>query len=79
MNRSVFITLASLLCAAVTQAEPRTFTNTEGKSIKADLVRVEGENAVLKLANLSVAMTKYGFWLVSVLLLPVESFAKNSK
>ena len=55
MNRSVFITLASLLCAAVTQAEPRTFTNTEGKSIKADLVRVEGENAVLKLANLSVA------------------------
>ena len=55
MTRSVFITLASLFCAAVSQAEPRTFTNTEGKSIKADLVRVEGENAVLKLANLSLA------------------------
>ncbi len=55
MKCPVFIILSALLCTAILQAEPRTFTNTEGKSIKAELVSVEGENAVLKLANLSVA------------------------
>ena len=55
MKCPVFIILSALLCTAILQAEPRTFTNTEGKSIKAELVSVEGESAVLKLENLSVA------------------------
>ena len=42
-------------------------------------IAISTAGIVAVLANLSVAMTKYGFWLVSVLLLPVESLAKNSK
>ena len=55
MKHPVGIALGLLLCATLSRAEPRTFTNTEGKSIEAELVRVEGEEAVLKLANLKLA------------------------
>ena len=55
MKNPVGIALGVLLCATLSQAEPRTFTNTEGTSIEAELVRVEGEEAVLKLANLKLA------------------------
>lgn len=55
MKGSALTALGAMLSIAISHAEPRKFTNTEGKSIEAELVRVEGEDAVLKLANLSVA------------------------
>lgn len=55
MRHAILIALGALFLAAVSHAETRTFTNAEGKSIEAELVGVEGENAVLKLANLSIA------------------------
>ena len=55
MRHAILITLGALFLAAFSHAETRTFTNAEGKSIEAELVGVEGENAVLKLANLSLA------------------------
>lgn len=55
MKYSVFIAMCSLLAAMSAKAERRTFTNTEGKAIEAELVRVEGTDAILKLANNSTA------------------------
>lgn len=47
--------MAFVLCApflgVLAQAEPRIFTNTDGKTVEAELVSVEGEDAVLLLAN----------------------------
>ena len=45
--------LFSLLLSSVTQA--RTFYNTEGKGIEAELMSVENNTAVMKLANGRVA------------------------
>lgn len=53
MKNILGICLVSLLAAAATFGESRTFTNKEGKEITAELIGVEKEDAVLKLANSS--------------------------
>lgn len=45
------LAVACFLCSLSCVAETRTFTNNEGKQIKAELVAVEDGKAVLKLAN----------------------------
>ncbi|MEM7603183.1 MAG: hypothetical protein AAF357_17455, partial [Verrucomicrobiota bacterium] len=55
MKKPWRIGVALLWVVLPLHAEPRKFTNTEGKEIVAELVRVEGDEAVLKLANLKVA------------------------
>jgi hypothetical protein len=51
MKTRLLLAVASLFCTQIAQAEIRTFTNSAGKSIKAELVAMEGEAAVLKLGN----------------------------
>ncbi|MEM7147198.1 MAG: thioredoxin-like domain-containing protein [Verrucomicrobiota bacterium] len=41
--------LAALAIVAITQAEPRTWTNESGKEITAELARIDGDNAVLSM------------------------------
>ncbi len=55
MKHLILIALSALVSVAISNAEPRTFTNTDGKAIEAELVRLDGEVAILKLANLSLA------------------------
>lgn len=55
MRHPILIALGGLFLAAFSHAETRTFTNAEGKSIEAELVGLEDESALLKLANLSIA------------------------
>ncbi|BCX48006.1 hypothetical protein HAHE_19140 [Haloferula helveola] len=47
--------LVLLLGASFSMAEPRTFTNTEGQTVEAELVAVRDGAAVLQLANRSIA------------------------
>lgn len=51
MKTRLLLAVVSLFCTLIARAELRSFTNTEGKSIKAELVAMEGEAAVLKLGN----------------------------
>ncbi len=51
MKRLVFILAVGLLGGGFVFAEPREFTNAEGKTLKAELVSVIDDMAVLKLAN----------------------------
>lgn len=51
MKNRPLVTIACLLIALMSGAGARTFTNTEGKQIEAELVALEDEKAVLKLAN----------------------------
>lgn len=54
--KKLFLTLLSgLSCVGISLAEPRTFTNKDGRTITAELIAVEGSSAVLKLANASNA------------------------
>ena len=53
MKNPLAVCLASLLAVSSSLAETRTFTNKEGKSITAELLGVEKDDAVLKLANSS--------------------------
>lgn len=55
MNRAMIFCLGSLICAGTLHAEPRTFTNKDGKTLTAELVAVENENVVLKLGNAKIA------------------------
>ncbi|QTN32709.1 hypothetical protein HZ994_10315 [Akkermansiaceae bacterium] len=55
MKHPALIPLCILFLMVSSHAQLRTFTNAEGKSIEATLVRVEGDTAILKLGNLSVA------------------------
>lgn len=47
--------LTGLLCLGISFAEPRAFTNKDGKTLEAELIGVEDGSAVLKLANRSKA------------------------
>lgn len=71
MRNPLSIALCALLSAASADAEPRTFTNTAGKAIEAELVRVEGTDAILKLANNNTAKVA-----ISSLSKPDEEFIK---
>jgi hypothetical protein len=51
MKRLISIAAVCLLGSCLAHAEPRIFKNNEGKSIKAELISVEDEAAVLQLAN----------------------------
>lgn len=51
MQQMILVTLGLLLGTLFAQAEPRTFTNTEGRKVEGELLSVENEAAVLKLAN----------------------------
>jgi hypothetical protein len=51
MNAPLMVFLGSLFFVGSSLAEPRIFTNKEGKALTAELIHVEDENAVLKLAN----------------------------
>lgn len=51
MKLRIFIAFASLFHVATVLAEPRVFTNNEGKTIKAELIAVEEEKAILELSN----------------------------
>jgi hypothetical protein len=51
MKQLVFIAVCGLLGAWMVRAEPRVFTNTDGKTVEAELVSVEDEVAVLKLSS----------------------------
>lgn len=53
MKPTPIICLCSLFLAGSSLAEPRTFTSKEGKTLTAELVLVEKEEALLKLANSS--------------------------
>jgi hypothetical protein len=51
MNLHTIIAAACLFSPLLAEADARTFTNTEGKKIDAELVGVENEAAILKLAG----------------------------
>lgn len=51
MKARLLIALAVLLCPFLSRAEVRTFTNSAGKEIKAELIGMENGAAILKLAN----------------------------
>jgi hypothetical protein len=51
MRHLAIIALGSLLGTWALRAEPRTFTNTDGKTVEAELLTVEGDFAVLKLPS----------------------------
>lgn len=53
MKSMFFVCIGSLFLVGSSLAETRSFTNKEGKALTAELIRVEGESAVLKLANSS--------------------------
>lgn len=53
MKPTLIICLGSLFLVVSSLAEPRTFTSKEGKTLAAELVLVEKEEALLKLANSS--------------------------
>lgn len=55
MKNLVFILAAGFLGGGFVLAEPRVFTNAEGKTLKAELVSVIDDMAVLKLANSNTA------------------------
>ena len=51
MKARLLVALAVLLCPFLARAEVRTFTNSAGKEIKAELIGMENGTAILKLAN----------------------------
>jgi hypothetical protein len=51
MKRLVFLVISCLMCVQLMSAELRTFTNKEGKKIKAELISVEEGSAVLKISG----------------------------
>jgi hypothetical protein len=55
MKLPLLMALAVLVASPALQAEPRIFTNSEGHKVKAELVAVEAEQAVLRLANRKIA------------------------
>jgi hypothetical protein len=51
MKARLLVALVVLLCPFLARAEVRTFTNSAGKEIKAELIGMENGTAILKLAN----------------------------
>ena len=49
------IAICGFFCTSVSQAAPRSFTNTDGKTVEAELVGMEDGAAVLKLGSGSIA------------------------
>jgi hypothetical protein len=47
-KRFAIIAVISVLATRMAQAEPRTFTNKDGKTVKAELLSVESNSALLK-------------------------------
>lgn len=54
MKQLVTLAVAGLVGTSVLRAEPRTFTNTEGKTVEAEPVAMEDTEVLLKLANTRV-------------------------
>lgn len=56
MKAPLLVTMAVLISAPALRAEPRVFTNTEGRSVKAELVALEDDKTVvMRLTNRKIA------------------------
>lgn len=60
VKQIISIALGILLATFMARAEPRTFTNAEGRKVEGELMMVENETAVLKLANGKLAKVPMG-------------------